>query len=188
MKTITFKTFLLLLFFMPLLSMAQYQSPIDKVYQKYTGQDGFTFVNITQELFQMMMKLDVQGEGTEDVKEIQDAMGQLEGLKVIKFEDDENPDKAIAIYKEFSSLFPSGSYAELMTIQEKGNNIRFLTKQDAQGKIQELVMLAQEDGEVTALSLVGHIDMSTVSKLSNTMKIQGMENLKKMDKGDKDND
>ncbi len=185
MKTITFKAVLLFFLLAPFISIAQYQSPIEKVYQKYAGQDGFTSVNITKELFQMIMKIDIQGEDTEDVKEIQNAMEQLDGLKVITYENTENPEKVKAIYKEFTSLFPSGTFAELMVIQEKGNNIRFLTKQDDKGKIQELVMLAEDDGEVTALSLVGRIDMSTVSKLSSSMKIHGMDKLNKMDKTDK---
>lgn len=172
-----------------MVSMAQYQSPVEKVYEKYAGKDGFTSVNVGKELFQMIMKMDIQGEGTEDVKNMQKMMEQLDGLKVITYENKENPEKAKAFYKEFSALFPAGNFAELMVIKEKGNNIRFLTKQDDKGKILELVMLSEEEGEVTVLSLVGRIDMSTVSKLSGTMKIHGMDKLNKMDeKHAKDHD
>ncbi len=182
MKTIKIKSALLLLMAIPLISMAQYTSPVEKVYEKYAGEDGFTSVNVSRELFQMIMKIEVEGEDTKDVKEMQNMMKQLDGLKVITFEDKENPAKAKAMYKEFSALFPSSSFAELMVVKEKGNNIRFLTKQDDKGKILELVMLAEEEGEVTVLSLVGRIDMSTVSKLSGTMKIHGMDKLNKIDK------
>lgn len=185
MKTITLKSALLIFILTPMLSMAQYQSPVDKIYEKYAGQDGFTSVNISKELFQMIMKMDIKGEGTQDVKDMQQMMEQLDGLKVITYENKENPEKAKAYYKEFSALYPSTSFPELMVIKEKGNNVRFLTKQDDKGKIQELVMLAEEDGEVTVLSLVGRIDMSTVSKLSGSMKIHGMEKLNQMDKKDK---
>jgi len=164
--------------------MAQYKSPVEKLYEKYAGEDGFTSVNVSKELFQMIMKIEVEGDDTKDIKEMQNMMEQLDGLKVITFEDKEDPAKAAAIYKEFSSQFPSSSFAELMVVKEKGNNIRFLTKQDDKGKILELVMLAEEEGEVTVLSLVGRIDMSTVSKLSGTMKIQGMDKLDKMEKKD----
>jgi len=74
-----------------------------------------------------------------------------------------------------------------MVIQENGDNVRFLVNQGDNGKILELVMLAEEKNEVTLLSLVGLIDMKTISKLSGTMKIQGMENLEKMkEKHEKD--
>src|SRR5665648_472729 len=154
MKTISIKTIMLIFIVMPLMSMAQYQSPVEKLYTKYAGQDGFTSVNVSKELFQMIMKMEIDGEGTEDVKDMQKMMEQLDGLKVISYENKANPEKAKALYKEFSALFPAGNFAELMVIKEKGNNIRFLTKQDDKGKIQELVMIAEEEGEVTVLSLV----------------------------------
>jgi hypothetical protein len=76
-----------------------------------------------------------------------------------------------------------------MSIRENGDDIRFLTKEDNAGKILELVMLQQEKGEAMVLSLVGHINMSDVSKISKKMKIQGMENLEKVREHDsKDND
>lgn len=173
---------ILLFLAFPLMSLAQYESPIQKVYEKYAGQDGFTSVNISKELFQMIMKIDVKGEGTDEIKEMQNMMEQLDGLKIITFKDSASTQKAASLYKEFSALYPATAYAELMTIKENGNNIRFLTKQDDKGKILELVMLAEEKGEVTLLSLVGRIDMSTVAKISKSMKIEGMENLQKMKK------
>ena len=55
-----------------------------------------------------------------------------------------------------------------------------MTKQDATGKIGEMVMLMKDKTQVSVLSLTGHIDLSTVTKLSKGMNIQGMEHLKKM--------
>jgi len=172
----------------PFLAMAQYQSPAEKAYQKYAGEDGFTSVNINKELFQMIMKMEIDGEDTEKIKEVQEMMEQLNGLKVLTFEDEENPGKVKSLYKEFSALFPASDYTELMTVKENGNNIRFLTKQADNGKILEMVMIAEDDHEVTLLSLVGLIDMSTISKLSGTMKIHGMDKLDKVHKEDHDKD
>jgi len=184
MKTTTIRTTLVLFLLVPFLAMAQYQSPAEKVYEKYAGKDGFTSVNINKELFQMIMKMEIDGEGTEKVQEMQDMMEHLDGLKVLTFESEEDPEKVKSLYKEFNALFPSSDYTELMTIQENGSNIRFLTKQADNGKILEMVMLAEEENEVTLLSLVGLIDMSTISKLSGTMKIHGMDKLQKMKKED----
>jgi hypothetical protein len=33
------------------------QSPIDKVFDKYASQEGFTTVNISKEMFQMLMQM-----------------------------------------------------------------------------------------------------------------------------------
>jgi hypothetical protein len=67
-----------------------------------------------------------------------------------------------------------------MTVNEGRENFRFLTRQDASGKIQEMVMLMKGKHEVMVLSLTGIIDLSGISKLSKGMNIHGMENLEKM--------
>jgi hypothetical protein len=157
------------------------QSPIDKVFDKYAGQDGFTTVNITKEMFQMLMQLG-QGESKDtNMVEMKKIIELLTGLKVLTFEFDSTKIvKAVSVYNEFSSVFPPNTYKELMTINEGRQNIKFMTKQDASGKISEMVMLMKDKTEVAVLSLTGTIDLSTVSNLSKGMNIHGMEGLKKM--------
>ncbi|MCX6306069.1 MAG: DUF4252 domain-containing protein [Bacteroidetes bacterium] len=164
---------------MPLLVKSQ--SPIDKVFEKYSGQDGFTTVNISKEMFQMLMQLG-QGDAKDtNIVEIKKMMEQLNGLKVLTYAFDSSKIvKAVSVYNEFAGAFPAGAYKELMTINEGRQNIKFMTKQDAAGRINEMVMLMKDKTEVAVLSLTGNIDLSTVSKLSKGMNIHGMEGLKKM--------
>lgn len=179
MKTMLTKIALIVLLAVPLNLMAQEQSPIDKVFSKYAGQEKFTTVSIGKELFQMMMQMEM-GDDPEKAKEMKAMMEQLESLKVISFEDSLNKTKAASLYNEFSALYPSSTYKELMSVKENGKDIRFVTKQDAGGKILELVMLMKEDSQATVLSLTGKIDLATVSKLSKGMKIDGMDKLQQM--------
>lgn len=164
---------------MPILVNAQ--SPIDKVFDKYASQDGFTSVNISKEMFQMLMQMG-QGDAKDtSMVEIKKMMEQLTGLKVLTFAFDSTKIvKAVSVYNEFAGVFPASTYKELMTINEGRQNIKFMTKQDASGKINEMVMLIKDKTEVAVLSLTGNIDLSTVSKLSKGMNIHGMEGLKKM--------
>ncbi len=157
------------------------QSPIDKVFEKYSSQDGFTSVNISKEMFQMLMQLGQGDSKDTSMVEIKKMMEQLTGLKVLTFEFDSSKIvKAVSVYNEFAGVFPANTYKELMTINEGRQNIKFMTKQDASGKISEMVMLMKDKTEVAVLSLTGNIDLSTVSKLSKGMNIHGMEGLKKM--------
>lgn len=157
------------------------QSALDKVYDKYAAQDGFTSVNISKEMFQMLMQMG-QGEMKDsNMVEVKKMMEQLTGLRVLTYSFDSSKIvRAVSIYNEFAGAFPASSYKELMTISEGRQNIRFLTKQDASGKISEMVMLMKDKTEVAVLSLTGNIDLSTVSKLSKGMNIKGLEGLKKM--------
>ena len=157
------------------------QSPIDKVFEKYGSQEGFTSVNISKEMFQMLMQMGQGDSKDTSMVEIKKMMEQLTGLKVLTFAfDSTKVVKAVAVYNEFAGVFPAGTYKELMTINEGRQNIKFMTKQDATGKITEMVMLMKDKTEVAVLSLTGTIDLSTVSKLSKGMNIHGMEGLKKM--------
>ncbi|MEI7499147.1 MAG: DUF4252 domain-containing protein [Bacteroidota bacterium] len=157
------------------------QSPIDKVFEKYASQDGFTSVNISKEMFQMLMQMG-QGEKKDtSMVEIKKMMEQLTGLKVLTFTfDSTKMVKAVSVYNEFAGVFPANQYKELMTVNEGRKNIKFMTKQDANGKINEMVMLMKDKTEVAVLSLTGSIDLSTVSKLSKGMNIHGMEGLNKI--------
>ncbi|MEI7661182.1 MAG: DUF4252 domain-containing protein [Bacteroidota bacterium] len=161
--------------------MIHAQSPIDKVFEKYSNQDGFTTVNISKELFQMVMQMGKPEAKDTSSTEMRKMMEQLTGLKVLTFSFDSTKiAKAVAIYNEFSGVFPAGTYKELMTVNEGRQNIKFMTKQDAAGKINEMVMLMKDKTEVAVLSLTGNIDLSTVSKLSKGMNIHGMEGLGKL--------
>jgi hypothetical protein len=116
---------------------------------------------------------------------MQKMVSQLNGLKVLTCNaDSTKPGKAAAFYNEVAVLFPATAYKELMTVNDDGDNIRFLTKQDAAGKISEMVMLMKGKHESVVMSLTGSIDLSTVSKLSKSLNIHGMENLQKV-KSDK---
>lgn len=175
------KAILSVVILMIFLVSANAQSPIDKVFEKYANQDGFTSVNITRELIQMMLQMS-QGEMKDSsAAEVRKMMEQLNGLKVLTFDFDSTKIvKAVGIYNEFAGAFPESKYKELMSVNEGRQQIKFLTKQDASGKISEMVMLMKDKTEVAVLSLTGTIDLSTVSKLSKGMNLKGMENLSKM--------
>ncbi len=162
-------------------SLLRAQSPIDKVFDKYATQDGFTSVNISKELFQMFVQMGKDKVNDTTMANMKKILEQLNGLKVLTFAFDSTKiSRAVAVYNEFSGVFPSSIYKELMNLSEGRQNIRFLTKQDANGKITEMVMLMKDKNEVAVLSLTGIIDLSTISQLSKGMNIHGMEGLQKM--------
>ena len=157
------------------------QNPIDKVFEKYSGQDGFTAVNFTKEMFQMIQKMNMGDSIDADIKNAKQIVDQLSGVKVLTYKfDSAQVSKAVGYYNEFAGAYASSAYKELMTIQEGRQHIRFLTKPGANGKISEFVMLMKDKDEVGVISLAGNIDLSSISSLSKFMNIKGMENLKKM--------
>lgn len=159
--------------------LANAQSMIDKVFEKYSGQEGFTAVNFNKEMFQMFQQMDSGNDSSS--MEFKKMVDQLTGLKVLVYHfDSVQIVKAVSVYNEFAGAYPASSFKELMTINEGRQAIKFMTRQDAKGTISELVMLMKDKDEVGVISLTGAIDLSTVSQLSKSMNIKGMENLQKM--------
>jgi hypothetical protein len=156
----------------------QAQSPFDKFFEKYSGKNGYTSVNVTKDMFQMFMSM-ANDKTDAESKEMQDMLTQLTGLKMLTYKDSTGSGKEAAFYNEASALFPSADYKELMTVNDEGENIRFLTKPDGPKKISEMVMLMRGKNESMVMSLTGTIDLATVSKLSKNMNLPGMDKLKK---------
>jgi len=157
------------------------QSPIDKIYEKYSGQDGFTAVNFTKEMFQMIQQMKIGDSTGGDMKEMKQIVDQLSGVKVLMFNfDSTQVVKAVAMYNEFKAVYPSAVYKELMTVQEGRQFVKFMTKQESAGKISEFVMLLKDKNEVGVISLTGNIDLASISKMSKFMNIKGMDNLNKI--------
>jgi len=157
------------------------QSPIDKIYEKYAGQDGFTAVNLTKEMFQMFQQMKIGDSSDAEIKSARQIVDQLNAIKVLMFKfDSTNFLKAVSYYNEFAAGHSSKDYKELMTVQEGRQHVKFLTKSSATGKVSEFVMLMKDKNEVGVISLTGNIDLANISNMSKFMNIKGMENLKKM--------
>jgi hypothetical protein len=146
-------------------------SAVDKLFDQYSEKDGFTTVYITQYMFSMFK--DVK---TED-KDFDALVKSLKSIRILAV-DNENPPKGVNFFTEIMKDLPVKEYKELMVIKEKGQDVRFLVK-DNNGKITELLLIA--GGKDNALiSIQGNIDLKSIAQLSKSMKIQGMEQLGKM--------
>ncbi|MEA3504775.1 MAG: DUF4252 domain-containing protein [Bacteroidota bacterium] len=160
------------------LTMAQ--SPMDKLFTKYAGQEGFTSVNISSEMFAMFadMNIDTEKISDESGKAAVEAMSQLNGMKILTYS--KSSDRKLDFVKEINSAFDLSKFKELMTIKEKDSDVKFLVKKKGK-KVTHLLMIADGKNEVVLMNLTGLIDMANIAKLSSQMNIKGMENLEKIE-------
>src|SRR6266568_3780230 len=126
------KTKILFICFVSLQNLAFSQNTaIDKLFEKYSGKDGFTTVYISQYMFDMFR--DVQ---TSD----KDFDGLIKGLKSIRILAVDNPKvlpSGTNFFKEIMKDIPISQYKELMVIKQKDQDVKFLIREN-QGKIVEL--------------------------------------------------
>jgi len=149
------------------------QSPVDKIFEKYNGQEGFTNVTINQYLFEMIAKMD----STADGQDMRDLAKTIENIQILAM-DTIMP--GVNLYEDVMKATKKANYKELMTVKEKDNDIVFLVD-DRNGKIYELLMVVGGTKQDNAIIRIkGDIDLAKMGAMARSMHIDGMENLEKL--------
>ena len=166
---------ILMLGLMFISTVAFSQSPVDKLFDKYSGKEGFTTVYITQYMFEMFKNVN-----TND-KEFDDLVKGLKSIRILSVENKKAVPANINFFKEIMKELPLDQYKELMVVKEKDQEVKFLIKEN-QGRISEFLLVS--GGKDNALICIqGNIDMKSLARLSKNLNINGMKPLEKMDKG-----
>jgi len=174
------KKLLLIISFIGLsaLTMAQNNS-IDRVFDKYAGQEGFTTVYISKYMFSMFASL--EGVEDEDLEDVQDVFGKLTGIKILAVDDPEALGEGVNFFDEIMKDLPRDRYEELMVVKDSESDVVFLAREE-DGVIIELLLIVGGEGDENALiAITGEIDLSTIAKLSETMDIDGMDELENLE-------
>lgn len=174
-KNRSMKTKILFIWMLALSWSGFSQSPVDKVFDKYSGKDGFTTVYITQYMFEMFKNVN-----TSD-KEFDDLVKNLKSIRILTVEDKKAVPVGTNFYKEIMKELPAQDYKELMVVKEKDQELKFLIKENM-GKISELLLIIGGKNDNALICIQGSIDMKSLSKLSKNLNINGMKPLEKMDK------
>ena len=152
-------------------------SDVDNLFDKYSGKDGFTTIDVAQGLFELLAGIDAEDEEFED---FQKAISGIEKLRLIAFEG-ENHNEKEKFYKDIMTNVPFKQYNELMVVKESDADIRFYGKSEG-SVISELLMVVDGKDEAVLMCLTGNIDLNHVAKLARTMDIHGLEHLNNFDK------
>jgi hypothetical protein len=152
------------------------QSPADKIFDKYSGAEGFTTVYITKYMFDLFK--DMENENADD--EMQEAISRLNSIKILATDDDPETKTSINLYDEVMKNLPEAEYKEMMVIKEKDENVRFLVR-EKDNKVAELLLLVGSPDESVMISIQGDIDMKNISKITKSLNIEGMEKLEEME-------
>lgn len=161
------KAFALVLVLLITGTLYSQNSPVDKLFEKYSGHEGYTSIFISEYMFTLFSNMN------EADKEFQEVVKGLSGIKILATE---NPTAGIDFYKEIIKDLPTKDYKELMVIREKDQNLTFLIK-DVKGKIVELLLIVGGDDNVL-ISIQGNdINLKNISNLSKSMNIEALDAL-----------
>jgi hypothetical protein len=148
---------------------------ITKYFSEYERRDDFTTIIITSKMFELIAQIPE----SEDEEDVMNVIRKLNGLKILT--SSEYPQRAELSQKAVKIIEDKG-FEELMIIKEGEEEIKFLIH-EKDGHISEFVMLIaeDEDGDFFLMSMTGNLDLEDISRLSETLDIDGFEHLDKVD-------
>ena len=147
---------------------------VSKYFNKYSDDERFTSVYISNRMFSMFSSEDDKAED----KELKEVLNKLGGLRILT-SDQAN---GTQMYQEAHRLLVTKGFEDLMEVKEKGKSeFKFMIR-EVNGKIRELLMLSGAGKDFFLMSLIGDIDLNKISKLSKSLDVDGIENLDKLDK------
>jgi len=172
------KKILLIAGLLGLFAATNAQSIIDKIFDKYSGTEGFTTVYISKYMFDMFRTDETNAAGEEDINKV---LSKLNCIKIIATDDDPATPVPANLYQEIMKILPSSDYKEMMVVKEKDQDVKFMAKEN-KGKVVELLLIVNGKDNNVLISIQGdEIDMKNISKLTKGMNIEGMENLDKIE-------
>ncbi len=155
---------LLIAVVLPMAVLAQ-KSPVDRLFNKYANQKGFTTVNISGKLLGIASQFETGDESTSEL------LSGLNGIRVLTVEDDEL-NKKLDFYAELEKdgFFQKNEFEVLMEVTENNEVVRFLAKDAGNGKISDLLLVV--GGNDNALiSISGLIDPASIGKITKSLDI-----------------
>jgi len=154
---------LTLVLLIPLLVMAQDNSPIDKLFNKYANKDGFTTVNISGKLLSLANNF---ADSKDDEIEM---LNKISGIRILSA-DDSIVNKNLNFYKELESdgFFKHNKYEVLMEVTDKNEVVRFYGRSGSNGKLSELLLVVGGKSN-TLISIRGVINPDDIGKLTGSL-------------------
>jgi len=147
---------------------------ITKLFDQYYDDPNFTKVSVSNKMFELFTHVEP---GDEDEKEILDAVSKLEGLKILIAD---SVADSRSMYDDAVQKIGRKDYEELMTVKDAQEDVKFMIK-EKNGVIDELVLVVGGHKSFFIMSLFGEINLKTISKLSKSMKVKGIEYLENLD-------
>ena len=171
------KSFSIIAFLLTITVAANAQEDaIKRYFNKYSSDERFTSVYVSNKMFSMFSNLDDESNNTAEDKEIKEMLSKLGGLRVLSSDATDGR----KMYLEANQLLVTKGFEDLMVVREKGKSeFKFLIR-EVNGKVRELLMLSGANKNFFLMSIIGDIDLKKISKLSKGLDVDGMENLENL--------
>ncbi|MEC5173190.1 DUF4252 domain-containing protein [Chryseobacterium nepalense] len=147
------------------------QDKLDQLFDKYQEVEGVTSIKIAKPMFGMLSNLNL---GDAELDQIKPLLSKINGLKVFIAEKPENAgsvngQKLSQIDRDIKSYLSNLNYSEIMTMNSNGAKIKFLSAEEKNGILDDLLLSIDSGGEESILiKLDGRLSMDDINKIINS--------------------
>lgn len=144
----------------------------DQLFEKYQEVEGVTSIKIAKPMFGMLSSLNIDDSQLDQIKPL---LSKINGLKILITE---NPEKSNTsdgrrvqsnlsqLSKDISSYLKNLNYNEIMSVNNSGAKIKFLSAEAKNGILDDLLLsIDGGGGESIFVMLDGKLSMDDVSKI-----------------------
>jgi hypothetical protein len=142
---------------------------VDKVFDKYSGKEGYTTVYISSFMFNLLNSLEVNDP---EYNEFKKATSGINSIKILT-QDGEHSE---SFGRELLEMLPRSEYQEMMKVKDQEEEVLFLAKESG-GKISEFLLIVSGGSDDVLIAITGDIDLESLSSIASGLDIPGMENL-----------
>src|SRR4030042_2302860 len=133
------------------------QDPVGKLFDKYSGKDGFTTVYLTGDLLKMAAKCDVED------KDLQ-FLSRLSEVKVLAQECTEGQPLGINFHTEIWPNLDKAAYKELLIVKEKDQDVKMLARENGD-VISEFLIIVSGNNENVLVQIKGNLNLNELDRL-----------------------
>ena len=145
------------------------KSAVDKVFDKYSGKEGYTTVYISSFMFNLLNSLEV------DDPEYNEFKKATSGINSIKILTQDGGDSE-AFGKELLDMLPRSEYQEMMKVKDGEEDVLFLAK-ESNGRISEFLLIVSGGSDDVLIAITGDIDLESLSSIASGLDMPGMEKM-----------
>ena len=161
-----------MLIMLTLFTMGQ-TSAVDKVFDKYSGKEGYTTVFISSFMFNMLNSLETDDPEFDEFKK---ATSGIKSIKILT-QDGGNSE---AFGAELLEMLPRSEYQEMMVVKDQDEDVLFLAREEG-GKVTEFLLIVSGGGEDVLIAIQGDIDLESIASIAAGLDMPGFENLEDLE-------
>jgi hypothetical protein len=158
-----------------LLSLVTYsqKSAVDKIFDKYSGKDGYTTVYISSFMFNLLNSLEVDDP---EYNEFKKATSGINSIKILT----QDGSGSVSFGEELLDMLPRSEYQEMMKVKDGNEEVLFLAREEG-GRISEFLLIVSGGSDDVLIAITGDIDLKSLSSIASGLDIPGMENLEELE-------